>query len=176
MGHLLPRGPVSLEGVGPWLAHQGGQIDGKKITHEVTKPGRPEPRREMRALSVWALCGLELTRLADDSCSTCCKPSLSPWIPSNLQQYSPLFSSSVPTKKKLKGFVFLSNIFKSGLYIEHWLIIAQMVRNLAAMQEIWVQSLGQEDPLEKEMATHSSLLAWEIPWTEEPGGLQQPST
>ena len=40
------------------------------------------------------------------------------------------------------------------------------------MQEIWVQSLGQEDPLEKEMATHSSILAWEIPWPEEPGGLQ----
>ena len=40
------------------------------------------------------------------------------------------------------------------------------------MQEIWVRSLGQEDPLEKEMATHSSILAWEIPWTKEPGGLQ----
>ena len=40
------------------------------------------------------------------------------------------------------------------------------------MQETWVQSLGQEDPLEKEMATHSNILAWEIPWTEEPGGLQ----
>ena len=40
------------------------------------------------------------------------------------------------------------------------------------MQETWVQSLGQEDPLEKEMATHSSILAWEIPWTEEPGRLQ----
>ena len=40
------------------------------------------------------------------------------------------------------------------------------------MQETWVQSLGQEDPLEKEMATHSSILAWKIPWTEEPGGLQ----
>ena len=40
------------------------------------------------------------------------------------------------------------------------------------MQKTWVQSLGQEDPLEKEMATHSSLLAWRIPWTEEPGGLQ----
>ena len=40
------------------------------------------------------------------------------------------------------------------------------------MQEMWVQSLGPEDPLEKEMATHSSILAWEIPWTEEPGGLQ----
>ena len=40
------------------------------------------------------------------------------------------------------------------------------------MQEMWVQSLGQEDSLEKEMATHSSILAWRIPWTEEPGGLQ----
>ena len=39
-------------------------------------------------------------------------------------------------------------------------------------QEIWVQSLGQEDPLEKELATHSGILAWRIPWTEEPGGLQ----
>ena len=39
------------------------------------------------------------------------------------------------------------------------------------MQETWVQPLGQEDPLEKEMATHSSTLAWEVPWTEEPGGL-----
>ena len=42
----------------------------------------------------------------------------------------------------------------------------------AAMQETWVQSLGKEDPLEYEMATHSSILAWKIPWTEEPGGLQ----
>ena len=40
------------------------------------------------------------------------------------------------------------------------------------MQETWIRSLGGEDPLEKEMATHSSILAWEIPWTEEPGGLQ----
>ena len=47
-----------------------------------------------------------------------------------------------------------------------------MIKNLPAMQEILVQSLDQEDPLEKEMATHSSILAWEIPWTEEPGQLQ----
>jgi len=49
---------------------------------------------------------------------------------------------------------------------------AQTVRNLPAMQETWVQSLGQGDPFEKGMATHSSVLAWRIPWTEEPGGLQ----
>ena len=50
--------------------------------------------------------------------------------------------------------------------------MAQKVKNQPARQETWVQSLGGEDPLEKEMATHSSILAWEIPWTEEPGGLQ----
>ena len=50
-------------------------------------------------------------------------------------------------------------------------LVAQMVKHLRAMQETWVQSLGQEDPLEKEIATHSSILAWRIPRTEEPGGL-----
>ena len=47
-----------------------------------------------------------------------------------------------------------------------------MVKSMPAMRETWVQSLGQEDPLEKEMATHSSVLAWRIPWTEEPSRLQ----
>ena len=47
-----------------------------------------------------------------------------------------------------------------------------MVKNLPAKQEMWVRSLGWEDPLEKEMETHSSILAWEIPWTEEPGRQQ----
>ena len=47
-----------------------------------------------------------------------------------------------------------------------------MVKNLPAKQEMGVQSLGGEDPLEKEMATHSGVIAWRIPWTEEPGGLQ----
>ena len=50
--------------------------------------------------------------------------------------------------------------------------MVQMVKNLPAMQETRVRSLDGEDPLEKEMATHSSIVAWEIPWTEEPGGLQ----
>ena len=47
-----------------------------------------------------------------------------------------------------------------------------MVKNPSAVQEIWVRSLGWEDPLEKVMATHSSILAWRIPWTEKPGGLE----
>ena len=50
--------------------------------------------------------------------------------------------------------------------------MAQMVKSPSAMQGMWVQSLGREDPLEKGMATHSHILAWEIPWTEAPGGLQ----
>ena len=57
--------------------------------------------------------------------------------------------------------------FGLGLYV-----MAQTVKNLPAMQEIWVLSLGRENPLEKGMATHSSILAWRIPWTEEPGGLK----
>ena len=59
-------------------------------------------------------------------------------------------------------------------YFEHsWAsLVAQSVKNLPAVQETWVRSLGWEDPLEKEMATHSSILAWKISWTEEPGGLQ----
>ena len=51
-------------------------------------------------------------------------------------------------------------------------LVAQMVECLPAMWETWIRSLGQEDPLEKEMATHSSTLAWKIPWTEDPGRLQ----
>ena len=50
--------------------------------------------------------------------------------------------------------------------------MAQRVKRLPEMQETWIRSLGQEDPLEKGMATHSSTLAWKIPWTEKPGGLQ----
>ena len=51
-------------------------------------------------------------------------------------------------------------------------LVAQMVKHLSAMQDTWVQSLDWEDPLEKEMASHSSILAWKIPWMEEPGRLQ----
>ena len=54
--------------------------------------------------------------------------------------------------------------------------MAPVVKNPPAVQETWVSSLGEEDPLEKGMATHSSILAWRIPWTEEPGGLQSMGT
>ena len=51
-------------------------------------------------------------------------------------------------------------------------LVAQRIKHLPAVQGTWVQSLGLKDPLEKEMAAHSSIVAWKIPWTEEPGGLQ----
>ena len=59
-----------------------------------------------------------------------------------------------------------------NFYLDTDSLVAQMVKRLRAMQETQIQSSGRDDPLEKEMATHSSILAWEIPWTEEPGGLQ----
>ena len=66
---------------------------------------------------------------------------------------------------------------KNGTLVSKWAkdwasLVAQLVKNLPAVRETQVRSLGWEDPLEKEMATHSSILAWKISWTEEPGGLQ----
>ena len=68
-------------------------------------------------------------------------------------------ASSVPT------FYFSTSLLYSGASL-----VAQMVKNLPAMQKTWVRSLGQEDPWEKIIATHSNILAWRIPWTGEPGG------
>ena len=68
---------------------------------------------------------------------------------------------------------FLSQVSKFTLdLITKGILVTQMVKNLPEVWENWVRSLSQEDPLEKEMAIHCSTLAWEIPWTEEPGGLQ----
>ena len=61
---------------------------------------------------------------------------------------------------------------RTQYYILWASLVAQTAENLPAMQETWIRSPGQEDPLEEGKATHSSLLAWEIPWMEEPGGLQ----
>ena len=67
---------------------------------------------------------------------------------------------------------YIYNILNSFTKYQGASLIAQSVKNLPAMQETQVQFLGQEGPLEKEMAAYSSILAWTIPWTEEPGGLQ----
>ena len=69
-------------------------------------------------------------------------------------------------------YLWLSVWLQSVLILFQASLVAQAVKNLPAMQETRVQSLGQENPLEKEMATHSSTLAWRVPWTEEPGELQ----
>ena len=61
--------------------------------------------------------------------------------------------------------------FQHAININRASLVAQMVKRLSAMQETWVQSLSWEDPLEEEMASHSSSLAWKIPWMEEPGRL-----
>ena len=75
----------------------------------------------------------------------------------------------------------LNFLFKKGFYgaLRRYnshtcflVLVAQAVKNPPAVQETWVRSLGREDPLEQKMATHTSILAWRIPWTEEPGGLQ----
>ena len=70
-------------------------------------------------------------------------------------------------------YLFVSEILKLSLITLNWAsLVAQMVKNLPVMQETQIWSLGWEDPLEKEMAAQSSILAWRIPWREEPGGLQ----
>ena len=78
--------------------------------------------------------------------------------------------------KKLKKYIYNRiNAFKHICFLHtssYYLLRGSSIKNPPAMQEPQVQSLAQEDPLEKEMAIHSSILAWEIPWTEEPGGLQ----
>jgi len=87
-------------------------------------------------------------------------------------------SISIPTSS-VEGSVFTpSSAFLSLVFVLIALLtsvraslVAQLVKNLPTIQETWVQFLGREDPLEKEMATHSSILAWRILWTEEPGRL-----
>ena len=82
-----------------------------------------------------------------------------------LKEISPEYSlEELMLKLKLQSFGHLIQRTDS--------LVAQMVKRLPAMQDTRVQFLGWEDPLEKEMVTHSSTLAWKIPWTEEPGGLQ----
>ena len=63
------------------------------------------------------------------------------------------------------------SVFECMFVYELASLVAQMVKSLPAKWETWIRSLGGEDPLEEEMATHSSILAWRTPWTEEPGGM-----
>ena len=75
----------------------------------------------------------------------------------------------------LNSFLNCEHLYQATTFVrDYWaFLVIKMVKNLPAMQETQVQSLGLEDPLEKGIATHSSILAWRIPWTEEPGRLHQ---
>ena len=84
---------------------------------------------------------------------------------SSHQIYKVVITIPILHKRELRFIVFKYIVFKTSL-------VARTVKRPSTMQETWVQSLGWEDPLEKEMAIHSSTIAWKIPWTEEPGRLQ----
>ena len=99
--------------------------------------------------------------LHEEGHTRCCQPQTSD-RETEPHGYSPVVSPHRVSHVTSLG---LDLSYKSSL-------VAQRVKNLPAVQQIRVQSLGQEDPLEKEMATHSSTLAWRMPWTEEPGKLQ----
>ena len=88
-----------------------------------------------------------------------------PPTPSNLPHFQAIFIRSLLLWFIFQNFNWNHTVWGASL-------IAQLVKNLPAMQETRVRLLGQEDPLEKEMATHSSILAWRVPWTEESGRLQ----
>ena len=105
------------------------------------------PRPGMEPVSPALACGFFTTRLAGKSSNTSSFVCIS-------QNY---FGCS--------GYFMITYKFRASL-------VAQMVKNLPEMRQTWVQSLGQEDPLEKAMGIHSSILAWRIPWTEKPGRLQ----
>ena len=77
----------------------------------------------------------------------------------------------IKTSQHVKSWIYM--ILFNNHFSKPWAsLVARRLKRLPAIRETWVQSLGREDPLEKEMATHSSILDWRIPWTEEPGGLQ----
>ena len=82
------------------------------------------------------------------------------------------FSFSITLSKEHPGLISFRMDWLDLLALHHASLIAQSVKNLPTMQETWVRFLGQEDPPEKEMTIHSNILAWKIPWTEEPCGLQ----
>ena len=111
------------------------------------------------------------------------KSKIKSWFPNKtffsvlvpfLANIIPSASFQLLVKNFRNHYWFLSLISSNQSVIKCILVVpsAQTVKRLPTMQETWVQSLGQEDPLEKEMASHSSINAWKIPWTKEPGGLQ----
>ena len=95
-------------------------------------------------------------------------------LPMNIQGWFPLgFTGLITLQSKGLSIIFSSTtIWKHKFFGTQTSLVAQMVKHLPMMQETWVRFLGGEDPLEKEMATHSTILVWRIPWTEKPGRMQ----
>ena len=89
-----------------------------------------------------------------------------------LATHSSILAWKIPWTEEMGGLQLMVSQRVEHDWASNTFPVAQMVKNLPAMRETLVISLGQEDYLQKEMATHSSILAWRIPWTEEPGGLQ----
>ena len=83
-----------------------------------------------------------------------------------------LFGENLTSSTSMVTMQYFVRLLLMGVKFAWASLVAQRLKHLPAMWETQVRSLGQEDPLEKEMATHSSILAWRIPWTEEPGRLQ----
>ena len=99
-------------------------------------------------------------------------PAVPPGKPKNTRVGSlSLLQQIFPTQESNLGLLHCRQILYQ-LVVKKVKLVAQRLKCLLAMRETWVRSLGREDRLEKEMATHSSTLIWRIPWTEEPGGLQ----
>ena len=107
-------------------------------------------------------------------------PGIEPASPALADRFFPILShiyiyiyvsiSNIYTEFSIYKYIFIYYLY---VYVNIWAsLVAQSVKNLPTVQETWVQSLSWADPLEKEMATHSTILAWKISWAEEPGGLQ----
>ena len=93
--------------------------------------------------------------------------------PLDCKEIQPVHPKEISPEYSLEGLMLKLKLQSFGHLIQRTdSLVAQMVKHLPAMQETQVQSLGWEDPLGKEMAAHSSTLAWKIPWMEKPGGLQ----
>ena len=120
------------------------------------------------ALTIWTFVGREMSLLFN----TLSKFAIAFLPRSNYLLISWPQSPSTVILEARKRKSVTASTFSPSICHEVMEPVAQMVKCLSTMRETWVPSLGQEDPLEKEMAIHSSTIAWKIPWTEEPGGLQ----
>ena len=144
----------------------------------IVTPVHNHPARERACIFVCLSCSFQAFKTVCFSCSLPWMPSPPPFIyafnmliqgPIQMQLFSWILLWSPPHLHQEETF---SLWFYKYICTYLWAsLVTQMVKNLLAMWEIWFRSLGQEDPLEKEMVTHSNILAWEIPWIEAPVGL-----